>query len=81
LAEFVAVPLERLDAETLRGLLEEFVSRDGTDYGERETPLEQRVRQLRRRLHDGDACLVFDAAGEHWDIVAASEARDLLGEA
>ena len=40
MAEFVMVPPQRLQAEVLQALLEEFASRDGTDYGERECTLE-----------------------------------------
>lgn len=35
------VPWDQLSAEALRGLIEEFVTRDGTDYGEVEVPLER----------------------------------------
>lgn len=78
MAEFLRVPTERLSDESLRGLLEEFASRDGTDYGARETPLEERVSQLRSQLETGAIALVFDAASETWDLLAADEARDLL---
>ncbi|MCB1699151.1 MAG: YheU family protein, partial [Halioglobus sp.] len=39
MANFVAVPVERLQPDVLQALLEEFASRDGTDYGERELSL------------------------------------------
>ena len=32
----VVVPVDRLSREALDGLIEEFVTRDGTDYGEQE---------------------------------------------
>jgi len=75
MAEFVEVPVSRLSDDALHGLLEEFASRDGTDYGERETPLEERVAQLRAQLGDGSLCLLFDLASETWDLVP----RDALG--
>ena len=78
MAEFVQVPVERLDSVTLTRLLEEFASRDGTDYGERETPLEQRVTQLRQRLLAGEALLVFDSESESWDLLPELQARALL---
>ena len=50
---FVEVPAERLSPDILRRLLEEFVTRDGTDYGSSEKTVDQKVddvmRQLRRR--------------------------------
>ena len=78
MAEFVRVPPERLQAETLQALLEEFASRDGTDYGETEFTLEQKVAQLRSQLEREELQLLYDAAGEHWDLVSAEQAVLLL---
>ena len=81
MAELVRVPPERLAPDTLASLLEEFASRDGTDYGERETPLEARVSTLRGQLASGSIALVFDVDSESWDLLPADDARRLLGEA
>lgn len=54
------VPWREIDAETLDNLLEEYVSRDGTDYGESEVSVETRVGQMRRRLEKGDAFVWVD---------------------
>jgi uncharacterized protein len=56
----VDVPYLELDPETLRGLIEEFVTRDGTDYGEREATLESKVAQVKHQLALGEAKIVFD---------------------
>jgi len=80
MADFVSVPHDRIDASTLTRLLEEFCSRDGTDYGHQETALDTRVAQLRARLRRGEAKLLFDADSESWDIVAAEQAQTLLLE-
>lgn len=74
------MPPERLAPETLTGLLEEFASRDGTDYGEQETPLDARVSSLQRQLAAGRVALVFDVDSESWDLLPADDARRLLGE-
>jgi len=79
MADVVAVPVARLSAESLQGLLEEFASRDGTDYGERETPLGERVAQLRRRIEAGDLQLLYDLASETWDLLPRDEAVAMLG--
>ena len=42
------IPYEKLEPETLQALIEEFVSRDGTDYGRTEVPFEQKVAQVKR---------------------------------
>ena len=50
MAQFVDVPASQLEPDTLNALLEEFASRDGTDYGLRELPLEDKVARLQRAL-------------------------------
>ena len=78
MANFIAVPPDRLASATLVSLLEEFASRDGTDYGEREVPLEQKVRDLRTQLANGEIQLLYDADSEQWDLVDCESARELL---
>ena len=78
MANFVAVPIDRLAVETLLALLEEFASRDGTDYGEKEVPLEQKVADLRTQLDSGDIRLIYDADSEQWDLVDSASATELL---
>jgi uncharacterized protein YheU (UPF0270 family) len=34
------IPVNKLNHKALRGVIEEFVTRDGTDYAEREVPME-----------------------------------------
>ena len=80
MAQFVAVPVARLQADVLQALLEEFASRDGTDYGERECSLEQKADELRRQIASGDLQLLFDTESEHWDLVPRDEAARLLDE-
>mgnify|MGYP006293164015 CR=1 FL=1 len=81
MAQLVSVPPSRVSKESLQGLLEEFASRDGTDYGVRETPLDERVRQLRARLDAGEVELLFDLDSETWDLLPRDDAkRALAGE-
>ncbi len=54
------VPWQRLSPEALQRLIEEFVTRDGTDYGATERTLEQKVAAVRRLLERGEAVIVFD---------------------
>jgi uncharacterized protein len=41
-------------------VIESFVLREGTDYGEREHSLEQKVAQVRTQLERGRARILFD---------------------
>jgi len=58
--EYVIVPADALSPGALQGLLEEFVSREGTDYGLKEYSLEQKVASVRRQLERGEIVIVFD---------------------
>ncbi|WP_133493533.1 YheU family protein [Alcanivorax sp. 24] len=68
----IEVPWREVSAETLTNLIEEYVTRDGTDYGEQEVPLTTKVEQVRRLLEGGECKLMFDEATESVDLVMAS---------
>lgn len=53
------IPHHLLEADTLTRLIEDFVTRDGTDNGD-ETPLHTRVERVRHALARGEAVIVFD---------------------
>ena len=65
----VEVPLERVDADVVRRVAEEFVTRDGTDYGAAEKTLDQKVADVRRDLERGRATIVYDAVSDTINIV------------
>ena len=67
--EPVVVPYTELSEEALRGVVESFVLREGTEYGEREFSLDQKVDHVFRQLRRGEARIVFDPATESIDIV------------
>jgi len=58
--EPIDVPIERLSPDALRGVVEEFVTRDGTDYGVRERGLADKVDDVLRQLRRGEARIVLD---------------------
>src|SRR5882757_6630614 len=65
----VFVPHTELSADALRSVVESFVLREGTDYGEREFSLEQKLAHVYRQLERGEAQIVFDPNTETIDIV------------
>ena len=65
--------MERLAPETLRKVIEEFVSREGTDYGDRVFELEEKIAHVRRQLERGEACIVFDPDSETCNIVTREQ--------
>ena len=63
------IPYEQLSSEALHGVIEEFVTRDGTDYGEREIPLETKIAQVMEKIKIGKAVIVFDQKSETCNIL------------
>ena len=72
--EPVEVPYTAIAPETLRSLVEDFVTRDGTDYGLVEKSLEQKVAGLMRELVRGEAKIFYEQTSGTINIVAQ---RDL----
>jgi uncharacterized protein len=58
--EPVEVPWEVLSPDALRGVVENFVLREGTDYGDREFSHEQKVLQVLESLRRGESRVLFD---------------------
>ena len=54
------IPVNKLSAKALQGVIDEFISRNGTDYGEIEASQETNFKQVKSKLKDGSAVLVFD---------------------
>lgn len=56
----LAIPYQHLSAEALDGILEDFVTREGTDYGDYTFSLADKKAQVLSQLQRGDATLLFD---------------------
>ena len=55
--------------DTLRAVVEEFITRAGTDYGEREWTLDETVADVMRQLRRGEVAMVFDTRAGTVNIV------------
>jgi uncharacterized protein len=65
----VEVPYKELDSATLKHLIEEFIMREGTDYGKVEMDLDQKIDMVIRQLRNGDAALMWDTDLQSSNIV------------
>lgn len=65
----VEIPFKELDTGTLKKLIEEFVIREGTDYGEVEMDLDQKISMVVNQLNTGDAALIWDTNLQSSNIV------------
>ena len=68
----VEIPHRELSEEALRGVVESFVLREGTDYGPRDYSLEEKIAAVIRQLDRGEAVIVFDPDAETVSIMVAS---------
>ena len=71
----IEVPHDQLSPEALRGVVESFVLREGTEYGERDVPLDTKVAQVLRQIERGEAQIVFDPNTETVDVVVKEGRR------
>ncbi len=71
----IIIPHEKLSAEALQGLLEDYVSRDGTDSGYVRLSLKERADQVRRQLNRGEAMIVFDRKTQTPNIVLKKDMK------
>jgi hypothetical protein len=76
----VVVPHTELRADVLRSVIESFVLREGTDYGERELSLESKVARVTRQLERGEVQIVFDPETDSVDIQVAAKAPPVRRE-
>jgi uncharacterized protein YheU (UPF0270 family) len=67
------VPWQDINADTLNHLLEEFASRDGTDYGDYEISLADKVDQLKVQLQQKRIMVVYSELHESVNIVPAEQ--------
>ena len=65
----IEIPPEKLSEEALIGVIDEFITREGTDYGHEETSPDAKRSQVRAQLHRGDALLLFDPKTETINII------------
>lgn len=74
------IPHHLLEADTLTRLLEDFMTREGTDNGD-DTPLETRVARARHALEKGQAVIVFDPDSQQCQLMLKEEVpREWLDE-
>jgi uncharacterized protein YheU (UPF0270 family) len=62
------IPYKELATETLRAIIEDFVSREGTDYGHEDFSFETKISQVMKSLEVGEATVTFDVESETCSI-------------
>jgi uncharacterized protein YheU (UPF0270 family) len=80
LPSHVVVPWDRVSVAAQRSIIEEFVTREGTEYGPSDVPLEDKVAQVRRQIERGEVVVLFDLKSETVNLATAREAAAALRE-
>jgi uncharacterized protein YheU (UPF0270 family) len=68
--EGVEVPYLDINPETLRNMIEEFVTRDGADWGDAGGSMEVKIKQVMRQFEAGKIKVVFDLTSQSANIVS-----------
>jgi uncharacterized protein len=68
--EGVEIPFERIDPDTLRVLISEFVTREWEELGATSFTLDDKIAQVQRQLKERSAAVVFDLSSSTANIVA-----------
>lgn len=72
-AGVIEIPYQSLSAVALEGIVEEFASRDGTDYGEVEFSLSDKVKQVEAQLKAGQLTLLFDPVSQSCQLINSKD--------
>lgn len=67
------IPWQNIPPETLDSIIESFVLREGTDYGEHEKSLGQKVDDIKRQLKNGDIVLVWSELHETINVMSKGQ--------
>lgn len=67
------IPLEAVDADTLDNIIEAFILREGTDYGEEEMSLAEKISDVKQQLANNQAVLVYSELYETVNIMPADQ--------
>jgi uncharacterized protein YheU (UPF0270 family) len=73
------IPHRQLTPEALQGIIEDFATRDGTDYGEVETSLQIKVDHVKRQLDRGQYFILYDAELQTAVLVSKDQLADIKG--
>jgi len=65
----IEIPLDRLSQKLLAGIIEEFIQREGTDYGANEVALDDKIQQVKKQIQRGDVVITFDQQTETCNLL------------
>ncbi len=72
--EGIEVPYDQINPDTLRRMIQEFVTRDGADWAEVGCTLEDKVEQILQQLKNKKIKVVFDLSSQTANLVVCPHA-------
>ncbi len=72
----LVIPHKELNPDTLRAILKDFLTRDGTEYGENETPIAERIDFVLRQHRAGNAFILYEAESASFSISSREQMTD-----
>ena len=70
------IPYRQLSEDALAGIIDDYILREGTDYGERELSLEEKRARLKKQLARGEVAITYDARTNSCTLVPAGGEAD-----
>ncbi|PKG82742.1 hypothetical protein CXF85_12485 [Colwellia sp. 75C3] len=67
------IPLEQLSHEILTAIIEDFILREGTEYGAEDVSKEAKIGQVKKQLEQGHAVLVYSELHESINILPSDQ--------
>ena len=72
------IPYQQLSSDTLDALIEAFVLREGTEYGEQDISMADKVAQVREQLESDQLVILYSELHESVDIITKHHWRQLV---
>ena len=67
------IPYTDIDQNTLNNLIEYYVLREGTDYGEHEVSLAEKVAAVKRQLKSAEVVIVYSELHETVNLMSKQQ--------
>lgn len=64
------IPYDSLEPDTLTNIIQSIVLRDGTDYGENELSLDEKVKLVLNQLIEGEALIEYSELHDSLNIIS-----------
>lgn len=71
------IPYRELSADALNNLIDEFVLREGTEYGESDFSLQEKSVSVLRQIKSGDVLILFSELNENVTLITKAQFSEL----